>query len=742
MSAFINKSLNKIKKNLDIWFFYAFLLTFSLSTRKVLFFSPIKNEFNEYTGIYIYISDFFLIITLLNWLFLLYNKKYNLSIYKIWLKDFIHNLSLLLPFILLFWTFVSILLSDNKIISLFRSFKLMEYYFLYLYIIFRFVPFIISQNSKKSSYFSKEQSKCSTWNIKRGKMVKNLNFQQLSTTYIQTPIKYSENKQNVPRGTLEKINFSFKNIFTIIIYSALIQSLLAIFQFLKQKSIGFIFLKESFLSPEKYGVAKITIDGNIYIRAYGFFPHPNILGGFLLFSIIITILYLKMFHMEHFKENWERQSKCSTWNIFKKWLKSNILYFYQKIIHLILDFFSKNKQNVPRGTLKDFSIFKNYSFLIMCKKNIPEFSLIIQIIALILSFSKSAILGLIFAIFFILWKQTKCSTWNIKRGKMAKNLNFQQLSTTYIQTPIKYSENKQNVPRGTFSKNDLNQILLTIIKKTKSIFYFFSKKSIKIFYIETWKIILLTFFVFLISFSFFQKNDLQSSFIQSFEERLFYLNVSRETIFKNYSLNFFGIGMGSFVPNITNFSKNKPLIWQYQPVHNIFLLIWSELGIIGITLFLVWIWSMFHVEHWKKHYKEKTKCSTWNIKRGKMAKNLNFQQLSTTYIQTPIKYSENKQNVPRGTFCLKILSKINTSLHQLNKTKNNKNKEKILDNNSSILYNKFNILSIDTLHFFQGIFSGFIFIGLFDHYLWDIQQGSFLFWITAGFITAIKRKKI
>jgi len=124
-----------------------------------------------------------------------------------------------------------------------------------------------------------------------------------------------------------------------------------------------------------------------------------------------------------------------------------------------------------------------------------------------------------------------------------------------------------------------------------------------------------------------------------------------------------------------------------------------------------------------------------------MAKNLNFQQLSTTYIQTPIKYSENKQNVPRGTFCLKILSKINTSLHQLNKTKNNKNKEKILDNNSSILYNKFNILSIDTLHFFQGIFSGFIFIGLFDHYLWDIQQGSFLFWITAGFITAIKRKK-
>jgi len=741
MSAFINKSLNKIKKNLDIWFFYAFLLTFSLSIRKVLFFFPIENEFNEYTGIYVYISDFFLIITLLNWLFLLYNKKYNLSIYKIWLKDFIHNLSLLLPFILLFWAFLSIFLSNNKIISLFRSFKLMEYYFLYLYIILRFVPFIISQNPKKSDYFAKEQSKCSTWNIKEEKTVKNLNFQQLSTVYGQNNTKYSENNQNVPRGTLEKFYFSFLEIFiVIIIYSAFFQSFLAIFQFLKQKSIGFIFLKESFFNSSMTDVAKIIINGNIYIRAYGLFPHPNILGGFLLFSIIITILYLQMFHVEHLKERWLEEKKCSTWNIFKKWLNLNILYFYQKIIHFILNFFSKNKPNVPRGTFEKSSFFKNYFFFIIFKKYIPELSLIFQILALILSFSKSAIIGLIFAILFIMWKQSKCSTWNIKEEKTVKNLNFQQLSTVYGQNNTKYSENNQNVPRGTFSKDDLDQILLATIKKIKNIFYFFPKKSIKIFYAENWKIILLTFFVFLISFSLFQKNDLQSSFKKSFEERLFYLNVSRETIFKNYSLNFFGIGMGSFVSNITIFSKNKPLIWQYQPVHNIFLLIWNELGIIGIILFLFWIWSMFHVEHWKKFCEKQSKCSTWNIKEEKTVKNLNFQQLSTVYGQNNTKHSENNQNVPRGTFCLKILSKINTSLHQLNKTKNNK--EEILDNNSSILYNKFNILSIDTLHFFQGIFLGFIFIGFFDHYLWDIQQGSFLFWITAGFITAIKRKII
>jgi hypothetical protein len=35
---------------------------------------------------------------------------------------------------------------------------------------------------------------------------------------------------------------------------------------------------------------------------------------------------------------------------------------------------------------------------------------------------------------------------------------------------------------------------------------------------------------------------------------------------------------------------------------------------------------------------------------------------------------------------------------------------------------------------FQVIFIGLLFIMFFDHYPWDIQQGSFLLWITMGFL--------
>ncbi|MBI4050716.1 MAG: hypothetical protein HY396_01945, partial [Candidatus Doudnabacteria bacterium] len=33
------------------------------------------------------------------------------------------------------------------------------------------------------------------------------------------------------------------------------------------------------------------------------------------------------------------------------------------------------------------------------------------------------------------------------------------------------------------------------------------------------------------------------------------------------------------------------------------------------------------------------------------------------------------------------------------------------------------------------VLGGFLFIGLFDHYLWTIQQGSLIFWLTLGFLS-------
>lgn len=66
------------------------------------------------------------------------------------------------------------------------------------------------------------------------------------------------------------------------------QSILAVYQFATQSSLGIHFLGEPFISPEGKHLAKMSIGGRELIRAYGTLPHPNVLGGFLSLSMIAT----------------------------------------------------------------------------------------------------------------------------------------------------------------------------------------------------------------------------------------------------------------------------------------------------------------------------------------------------------------------------------------------------------------------------------------------------------------------
>lgn len=57
-------------------------------------------------------------------------------------------------------------------------------------------------------------------------------------------------------------------------------SLLALAQFLRQGNIfGYYFLGEPLIYPSLGGVAKASFFGREVLRAYGTFPHPNVLGG-------------------------------------------------------------------------------------------------------------------------------------------------------------------------------------------------------------------------------------------------------------------------------------------------------------------------------------------------------------------------------------------------------------------------------------------------------------------------------
>jgi len=249
----------------------------------------------------------------------------------------------------------------------------------------------------------------------------------------------------------------------LIVFNGLFQSLLGIAQFIHNGSLGFQFIGESVIGPNADGVAKILINGEKYVRAYGTLPHPNILAGFLLFPIFVLI------------------SGITTT------LKNK----------------SNPKSSVPRET-----VFKNISLAWLV------IFLIIILIGFFLAFSRSALIGLILGLLIFLF----------------------------------------------FNKN----LLLG----------FRSGKKSKV------SFILLFVLIFTILFYLISKTSLLSN--QSIKERVFYQNVSYETI-SNHPVT--GIGIGQFV--FFEFFQNPSIPgWQYQPVHNIALLISSELGMVGLILFL------------------------------------------------------------------------------------------------------------------------------------------------------------
>ena len=79
----------------------------------------------------------------------------------------------------------------------------------------------------------------------------------------------------------------------VILLGGAFQSILALGQFYLQKSWGLFWLGESRLGQEILGVAKLELEQQKFIRGYGTFPHPNLLGAFLLFSLAAGIWLLR-----------------------------------------------------------------------------------------------------------------------------------------------------------------------------------------------------------------------------------------------------------------------------------------------------------------------------------------------------------------------------------------------------------------------------------------------------------------
>lgn len=72
--------------------------------------------------------------------------------------------------------------------------------------------------------------------------------------------------------------------------SALFESILAILQYLNQGSLNglFYFFGERNFNGATPGIANVSINGSLILRPYATFPHPNVLAGYLLLTIVLV----------------------------------------------------------------------------------------------------------------------------------------------------------------------------------------------------------------------------------------------------------------------------------------------------------------------------------------------------------------------------------------------------------------------------------------------------------------------
>jgi O-antigen ligase len=262
--------------------------------------------------------------------------------------------------------------------------------------------------------------------------------------------------------------------------SMLLQSVLAIWQFNSQSSIGgiFYYLGERTFSSITPGIANASLGGALILRPYGTLPHPNVLGGYLLLGLILV---------------------CSEFLTFR---------------------ISRNTgMTLPSGLFS--KIKKVYLFTVM----------VFSSITLLLSMSRSAIaVGAALVIFLLVRALGFPRKQKVKKS-MAKALNIKYYSYALF----------------------LLCIFLIVFSPIVSRFTSFSVNSE----------------------SFVERKDLA---IASFQ------------MFLDHPL--FGVGLGNFLVKLPEYvSLHKTPL---QPVHNIYLLILAELGVVGaiiVSAFLVKIFK-------------------------------------------------------------------------------------------------------------------------------------------------------
>jgi O-antigen ligase len=92
---------------------------------------------------------------------------------------------------------------------------------------------------------------------------------------------------------ISRHNYSLSFAYLPLSFAVIYSSLIALFQFFTQSSLGgiFWFLGERTFNLATPGIAKAIFNGRLLLRPYGTFSHPNALAGFILIVLVLVFVW-------------------------------------------------------------------------------------------------------------------------------------------------------------------------------------------------------------------------------------------------------------------------------------------------------------------------------------------------------------------------------------------------------------------------------------------------------------------
>ncbi len=132
--------------------------------------------------------------------------------------------------------------------------------------------------------------------------------------------------------------------------SSIFQSVVVLLQFFRNRTVGLHFLGESFVQSGISGTSAVVLSAGTFLRGYGTFPHPNIVGGFLSVCLIFYLSYL-LFQKEKTRLWILIPLLTTAAGLIVTWSRSAWIFFSVGFLILLYLFFRKQRSSFARKGL-------------------------------------------------------------------------------------------------------------------------------------------------------------------------------------------------------------------------------------------------------------------------------------------------------------------------------------------------------------------------------------------------------